>query len=179
MYVALIVLIAMTIAGVAMMRQMSTGVSVAGNLAFKQNATSVGDLGIEKARDWIVNPVNAAALDSDSSANGYYSSWNGGATPAGSVEPKEFNWNDGSKLVTSDDGTGNEVRYIIHRLCKIAGKPPNESSQQCTDSGKNVSVDKGGSSTPPTRPPQPYFRVTARVLGPRNTVSYIQVVLAS
>jgi hypothetical protein len=40
MWVALVVLIVMSLAGLAMMRQMGTGVSVAGNVAFKQNATS-------------------------------------------------------------------------------------------------------------------------------------------
>ena len=43
LYVALIVMIAMMLAGVAMLRSVGTGVGVAGNLAFKQNATLAGD----------------------------------------------------------------------------------------------------------------------------------------
>ena len=50
MFVALAVLILMTLAGLAMLRQMGSSVSIAGNLAFKQNATAAGDLGTETAR---------------------------------------------------------------------------------------------------------------------------------
>ena len=39
----------------------NTGVIVAGNLAFKQNATSVGDLGLEAARAWLVAQGSSGA----------------------------------------------------------------------------------------------------------------------
>jgi len=53
LFIALIVLVAMTLAGIAMFRQIGAGVIIAGNTAFKENATSVGDLGIEGARGWL------------------------------------------------------------------------------------------------------------------------------
>ena len=40
LFVALIVLIVMTLAGLALLRQMGAGTSIAGNLAFKENASS-------------------------------------------------------------------------------------------------------------------------------------------
>ena len=43
LFVALIVLIIMTLAGLALLRQMGAGTSIAGNIAFKENATSVAD----------------------------------------------------------------------------------------------------------------------------------------
>jgi len=53
LFVALIVLIIMTLAGLALLRQMGAGTSIAGNIAFKENATSVADRGTEVARKWI------------------------------------------------------------------------------------------------------------------------------
>jgi len=43
LFVALIVLIIMTLAGLALLRQMGVGTSIAGNVAFKENATSVAE----------------------------------------------------------------------------------------------------------------------------------------
>ena len=57
LFVALIVLIIMTLAGLALLRQMTTGVSIAGNIAFKENATSVADRGAEVAMQYLALPT--------------------------------------------------------------------------------------------------------------------------
>ena len=57
LFVALIVLIIMTLAGLALLRQMTTGVSIAGNIAFKENATSVADRGAEVALQYLALPT--------------------------------------------------------------------------------------------------------------------------
>mgnify|MGYP007028596707 CR=1 FL=1 len=44
-------------------------------------------------------------------------------------------------ILAADDGTGNEVRYVIHRLCSIAGAA-NDPSQSCVTVG---SASSGGS----------------------------------
>ena len=51
--VALIVLVAMTLTGVALMRSTTSGNRVAGNLAFRQSATLSADTGIEAAITWL------------------------------------------------------------------------------------------------------------------------------
>ena len=53
LFIALIVLVAMTLAGLGMMRSVDTNNLIAGNLAFKNAATSAGDAAIEAARTWI------------------------------------------------------------------------------------------------------------------------------
>jgi hypothetical protein len=70
LFVAMIVLIVMTLAGLALLRQMGVGTSIAGNVAFKENATSVADRGTEAARAWLI--ANSAISASDSVANGYH-----------------------------------------------------------------------------------------------------------
>lgn len=173
LFIALIVLVAMTLAGIAMFRQIGAGVIIAGNIAFRENATSVADLGVESARSWLVTQ-GSSTLQSDL-APGYLSSW------ALTFNPFMHTWsNSNSTLVTSDDGTGNEVRYLIHRLCSITGSV-NDPSQSCATVGSAGSGgSKGGGSygvLPLSNTTAPYFRVTVRVAGPRNTVSYIQTIM--
>jgi type IV pilus assembly protein PilX len=183
MFVALVVLIVMTLAGLAMLRQMSSGVSIAGNIAFKQAATAVADAGVETARTWIGN--NAANLGTDQAAGGYYATW------ALNVDPTSAAWaaiwQAAPVLLPAVTGnTGNTVRYVIERLCSNTG--PNWGAgmlptQQCVDSvGKSTSGRSlGGVSyndgSGVQIPPAPFYRVTTQVLGPRNTVSYTQVVV--
>jgi type IV pilus assembly protein PilX len=174
MWVAIVVLIVMTIAGLAMLRQMGTGVSIAGNMAMKENATSVADSGTEVGRQWVMaQPVGT--LDNDVPASGYFATW------GASVDPTTFDWtNAGSVAVALDAGTGNAVRYVVHRLCQNTG-PVTAVTQRCSDLEDNTGGSKEGLSYGVGAPPQSlraYFRVTVQVLGPRNTVSYTQVVLS-
>jgi type IV pilus assembly protein PilX len=166
MFVALVVLVVMTLAGLAMLRQMGGTVSIAGNVAFKQSATAVADAGTEAGRAWLVSPLSNRDLDSP--ANGYFSSW------SASVNPDTFNWA-AAPVAAAANASGFTVRYIVHRLCAIPNVASTAPAQKCSEEkGKEV-IDKGtGEHFPGV--PQPYFRVTTRVEGPRNTVSYTQVV---
>jgi type IV pilus assembly protein PilX len=176
LFVALIVLVVMSLAGLALLRQMGSGVSIAGNVAFKENATSVADRGIEDALIWL--KANAANLDSDQRALGYFSSANG------VVDPTLFNWDSEVGLAPEDVvSTGNDTRFIIQRLCKVPGKSAGDISQTCSDSVKSPtggSLEGGNYGTGNfAPPPSPYYRVTARTIGPRHTYSYVQVVIGS
>jgi Tfp pilus assembly protein PilX len=174
LFIALIVLVVMSLAGIAMMRQVGTGVTIAGNLAFKDIATSVGDLGVETARAWLVSQ-GSGTLQTDQ-APGYFSSW------ASTFDPLTHSWaSANSTQATADDGLGNEVRYVIHRLCNTAGLAVNDPLQQCVTLGSTASGgSKGGGSygvLPLSNTVQPYYRITVRVTGPRNTTSYVQAIM--
>ena len=180
LFIALIILVAMTLAGIAMFRQVGTGVIIAGNLAFRENASSVADMGVESARTWLVAQT-AATLNTDA-LPGYFScaitvAPNPPCAQAG-FDPVTFNWSGSAVQVVADDGTGNEVRYVIHRLCATTGAP---TGIPCVTLG---AVGQGGSRgggsygvLPLTNTVAPYFRVTARAAGPRNTVSYVQTIM--
>lgn len=174
LFVALIVLIVMTLAGLALLRQMGAGTSIAGNVAFKENATSVADRGTEFANAWLV--ANYAITASDSVANGYLSSW------AGSVDPTTFDWAGQAKTLTDDQGqTGNTTRFIIQRLCETANMSALDPAQKCSDSPViNSGQSRAGAGYPGVLPGssnKPLFRITTRVDGPRNTLSYTQVLV--
>jgi type II secretory pathway pseudopilin PulG len=175
LFVALIVLIIMTLAGLALLRQMGVGTSIAGNVAFKENATSVADRGTEAARAWLI--ANSAITANDSFANGYFSSWGTGA-----VDPTAFDWDTSSRTLVDDVAqTGNTTRIIIHRLCETPNMSALDPAQRCSDFPiVNGGESHGGGSYPSVLPgtsPSPFYRVTTRVDGPRNTVSYTQVLM--
>jgi len=163
MFVALIVLVIMTLAGLAMLRQLGSGVSIAGNVAFKQNATNVADVGTEAARAWII--ANALVLSHSVASAGYVSSW------GTSIDPNAFDWSNAP--VITDAATGNTVKYVIHRLCEVPNM--NVNAARCSAQA-GTSLDKGGGGGA-SSDPRPYYRITTQVTGPRNTLSYIQVVM--
>ena len=70
--IVLIVLVAMTLAGVAMMRSVDTSTVVAGNIAFKQSGVGAADQGLQAAYTWLIANTGAP-LNSDSFADGYVS----------------------------------------------------------------------------------------------------------
>jgi type IV pilus assembly protein PilX len=174
LFVALIVLIVMTLAGLALLRQMGTGTSIAGNVAFKENATSVADRGTEFANNWIV--ANSALTALDSFADGYDSSWNAGSDPAA------LDWDNKAKTLNDDFlQTGNKIRFIIQRLCATPGMSALNPAQRCSDFVVDATTgSRAGAGYPgvlTTITTQPFFRITTRVDGPRNTVSYTQAVV--
>ena len=59
--IALIVLVAMTLAGIGIIRSIDTATMVANNIGFRQIAVASGDAGIEAARIWLIN--NSTTLD--------------------------------------------------------------------------------------------------------------------
>jgi type IV pilus assembly protein PilX len=175
LFIALVVLVAMTLAGIAILRQVSGGMGIIGNLAFKENATSAGDLAIETARAWLVNPANANSLINDNVTDGYYSSW------APTFNPATFDWSDSAASNEISDGAGNSVRYVIHRLCNVANTAVTAGGQQCVtltvEGGNSTKIGLDANTTPLSNTVQPYFRLTSRTTGPRNTLSYVQVIM--
>ena len=184
LYVALVVMIAMMLAGVAMLRSVGTGVAVAGNLSFKQNATLAGDRGAEGAVPWLLSKTAVDLYNSDA-ANGYSANWastfNAAKTDAEDLanpfDPvNNFDWSNAAVKTMPDDGSGNQVRYVIHRLCKLVGSSSGQLGQECAVQGDiGGTVDASGQSA--TRPPRVLYRVTTRIDGPRNSLSYVQVVV--
>lgn len=178
--VALIVLVVMSFAGLLMFRATGTGVEVAGNIGFKQNATSMADLGIEQGRAFLLTfttSANAAPLNVDIPAAAYH------ATRDDAFNPSTYDWdaaNAAVEAVALDAETGNRVRYVIHRLCKLNGELSGP-GQECTvpDDGSALGPGGGGvgAGSGFKKGLQAYYRVTSRVDGPRGTVSYVQVIM--
>lgn len=170
LFIALIVLVAMSLAGLAVMRSVDTNVLIAGNLAFRNAAVSASDAGIEAAREWLGGQSSGALINNQ--IPGYYANWQE------NFNPSAFDWAAESALV-GNDGNGNEIRYIVHRMCKESGKNINATDCFKISVAGQGSTKGGGSygQTPLSGSAQPYYRITARVAGPRGTVSYVQAFL--
>ena len=182
--VALIVLVVMALTGVAMVRQAGANLSISGNLGLRQNALSGADLGTEAAVAWFTPLQGTAVLDNDNVAQGYMSDW-GTSEPARLAgDPTRYDWDNRSRLVTADDGSGNEVRYIIERLCLNPNQAKTVAGQQCVEKVGSEGHDMSGTCDQygqrcPDKPTTVQYRVSSRSKGPRNTASYIQVLLSS
>jgi len=177
LFIALIVLVAMSLAGIALIRGVDTANLIAGNLAFKQNATHGGDWAVEHARTWL---QAQSAADLYNNAGGrYLAAMQSGVDFTGTDPSRpDFDWNaDG--FDPGPDPAGNQVRYVIHRMCDLAGNPGSVNCVRTTTGGTADSTKGGatygGAALPSTS--QIYYRITARVTGPRNTVSYVQVMV--
>jgi len=188
LFIALIVLVAMTLAGIAVMRSVGTNVLISGNMAFKQAATSVADYGVEVARAWI-SGATATTLQDDGKAGtataGYYSSWQYDPTDptnlAKNFDPFQFDWSASMTVLPAPDPS-TQVQYVIHRMCKLPNASADAVNQQCvtvstsSTGGSTQNVLSGGNQ-PLTNTTQIYYRVTVKVTGPRNATSFIQTTL--
>lgn len=178
--IALIVLVAMTLAAISMTRSIDTANVVAGNMAFKQATLQASDLGAKAAYDWLVANSGGTTLQNTDPGRGYFS-----ARPA--AEPNWFdsaNWGSGFPLNGgTPDAAGNVVTYMIHRMCTLPDTAYNGSvggvANQCALTFPTAGGATGGSmavgATQFEGIPQLFYRITTRVDGPRNTVSITQV----
>lgn len=191
--IALIVLVAMTLAGIALVRSVDTTNIIAGNMAFQQSATQSADTGVEAAVGFLTSTLSAdrTSLWVDILGQGYFASRQD-PVPGQNVDAY---W---ASLVTAGvtppvaaagDAAKNTVSYVVERLCNspgdagaITGVPP-----ICSISSVNrAALDEGtdrGPDTPRFNPSSTgliyYYRITVRVAGPRNTFSYVQAIVSA
>jgi type IV pilus assembly protein PilX len=184
LFVALIVLVAMSLAGIALLRSVDTGTIVAGNLAFRQAAMHVGDLGVESARTYLMGVTPAATLYNDNGGAGYYAQWAEDIDLLGNktvLTTDDFDWSTAVSVTSPTPPSGYTVRYVIHRLCQQTGDP---ASVTCVKQSGTASATGGGTKGAAafgtmaiSVPTNALYRITVRVLGPRNSTSYIQAVV--
>ena len=168
LFIALIVLVAMTLAGIAMMRSVDTNNLIAGNLAFRTAAASAGDAAVEAARTWLMSKT-PGELEADQA--GYFANWQP------SFDPKTFDWGNPTNATRVGlDNNGNTIFYVAHRMCNESAK-----SIDATDCTKVATVSvgstKGGGSygnSPLNGTSLVFYRITAKIEGPKFTVSYLQ-----
>ena len=186
--IALIALVAMTLAAIGMVRSLDTGTLVSGNISFRQSAVNTGDSGIEKARTWLI--TNRSVLDTDQNGSGYYSTRQDslditGNMTYGGTDGVDWGGSDPSQPVKAYDagdvdGTGNHVYYLIQRMCSIPGtiNDPGQSCATASNQATGSSQDAPDYSSYALKVKnQVYYRITARVNGAKNTVSYVQAVV--
>lgn len=181
--IALIVLVGLTLAGLALMRSVDMTNIIAGNMAFQQAATQAADTGTEAAVTWLEANNTGTFLHSDQT--GYSATVQ---NPSGTQTWDNF-WvtvlAQRSPLplittMTADASMGNTVAYSIQRLCASAGDPTAPSTR-CTlsqSAAASTGSSMGAGVVAFQYNGQVLYRITTRVSGPRNAVSYIQTIIA-
>ena len=169
LFFALIALVVMSLAAVALIRSVDTNSLIAGNLSFKQSSMLSADTGVETAVTWVTN--NAGLLEADSTANGYYATSD---VPAHPDAKALVDASGVAGIIVNPDSQGNTITYVIQRMCKSIGpsKPEDCLFGPLTEPADNKGVNK--EVYPTGKAASLIYRVTAKVVGPKNTVSYIQ-----
>lgn len=174
--IVMIALIVMMVSGLAMFRSVDTSILLSGNFAFRKAATHAADLGIEAAAVELPNIINTSQ-DTLLTQHYYPSltpsagglSWDGDGLPPSSV------WT-GAQSVASPPA-GYTIAYIIERLCTGALPVANILVNCVADPAPDTSSSKSG-AVKFTSSSALYYRVTVRVGGPHNTVSFVQAMLS-
>jgi len=175
--IALIVLVAMTLAGIATMRSVDTATVMAGNIAFRQSALNAADQGVQAAFA-LLQPTSSSGLNMDGALLGYKSS-------APAIEPDWTNENAWAGAAQLNGGTpdaaGNVVWYVIQRLCTLANVDATAAGNRCGSTVNTAALSKEGEDNfrlaggEFSSQLQVQYRITARAVGPRRSIAIVQM----
>jgi len=187
LFIALLVMVGLAIAGVALLRSTDTATTVTGNLVLKQAASSAVDRGVERAINALWEAAPSLDRTQHAPAQNFYACIRGaagGCMAANSVVPKipdlltSANGCSGPGLATgliANDDAGNRSCYVIERMCLNPGAAV---AANCNLATGAFGADPGTEHyVGLIRPGDAFYRVTVRVEGPRNTVTYAQATL--
>jgi Tfp pilus assembly protein PilX len=183
---ALIALVILTLSGLALVRGMGTALGIGGNVALRRDLQNQGEQGLSTAiaQFGAAGALSTAALrqvtngainySSTSLANGAGSDNNG--IPLVLLNDTAFAAAGMNALLDISGTTpGVTIRYVIDRMCTATGAP---SLTTC--------VAYNGFGTPPPGTNwipnagtvyQAVYRITVRVMGPKNTMTFLQTTI--
>ncbi len=194
---SLIALVAMSIAALALIKNVDTATLIAGNLAFRQSTTATAEAGIQQGVTLLANMQAGASGSVFNDTNHVFNKTGTGATIGyyPNIDPAlnlaaAATWADANTTAEAVDASGNRYRAIIQRMCRPPDPdlpaPGNSlvlSTVNCLFAGNA----EGGDSMKNPLPAEicntagcsnstevPLYRITVRVEGPKNTVSYVQ-----
>jgi type IV pilus assembly protein PilX len=191
--IALVALVILTLAAIGLIRTVSSSSGIAGNLAFEQAAATSADQAVEAAVTWLENnsgqassttattcstSVGATVLACDQASYGYFAS----RTDPSSSQTWSTLWTASfaaNAVSLATDSAGNTAAYVIQRMCTSTGDA--SSSIGCSSSPTNISTTgsrKAGNLSTGNASTQVYYRITVKVSGPRNTISFTQTMVS-
>lgn len=177
LFISLIALVAMSIAGIALLRSVDTTNVIAGNLAFRQGTLHASDVGIETAFDALATIVTTS-LDSTYPAGCASGGCNYYPTEQTAVDsrgiPTIINWANvvGATTVNSSY----TVKYVIDRMCE-GPAPVTDINGKCSSFQQTGGGSKKSGAVQFTGSQLTYYRISVQVKGPRDTTSYVQALV--
>lgn len=177
--IALIALVAMTLAAIALVRAHSAGSLIAGNLAFKQDTLQATDRAFEMALDWMA--ANLAATQETDVPNQYFALKQ---QEDGLGVPITIDWtnvpcrdNAGNPIACNLVAAGaDRIQYVIDRLCQGA-LPVTDRDTNCVQDMATGGGTKRAGVAVFAGTGMIYYRVTARVEGARGTTTMAQAIV--
>jgi type IV pilus assembly protein PilX len=188
LFIALIVMVVMSLAALGLIRSIDTTTAVLGNLALRQAAILPANYAVEDAAAGLFADAGGPRIPDvtvDTPAQNYYAEHSQAAgwdDPNGVPLPLQTQLAAQGLTRSFNDAANNRITYLTERMCNPnapnvpAGKAAAES---WCDMGQpkqapGTTVNQG---TPLILPQQVFYRVTVRVDGPQNTVSFLQAML--
>ena len=197
LFIALLVMVALSLAGIALIRSADTATIVAGNLAFKQAAASAVDRSIEQAVAALFDPAADPTLSNpviadkkaDLVAQNYFACVQadaGGCLPPDAPIPEipdSLDHHDEIRRRRPQCRPGTcrrrQQQELLRDRAHVRQRRPRgrEQLQSARPPGAWRRRGNAAFRGPRSRPGGAFYRVTVRVEGPRNTVAYAQAIL--
>lgn len=177
LFIALIALVAMTLAAIGLVRSHETGSMIAGNVAFKESTIQNADTAIEAAITAMVGFLPTS--QEQDIPNQYFAT----LQPSNALGvPTTINWanvpcRDASGATISCTNNGiYRMQYVVDRLCQGALPITDQEASCVTDGATSPGSRKPGAPSFSGKG-YVYYRITTRTQGPRNTTSLVQAVV--
>ena len=193
---SLVALVVLLIAAVALMRSFNTSMFMSGNIAFKRDLQNQGERAIDQAMT-LFRPGGVLDNDAARTADRAASNYSARVLPA-NVQgiPADLVLDDAAfaaKWTVPDidlPDQGVRIRYVIDRMssaggscgslgptvCVMAGNtaPAGGSSSQIQNATRSVTPVAGGGAAKAVNLGTPVYRLSVRVIGPRDTQAFFQ-----
>lgn len=161
--VVLVLLTVMLLAGMALARMTQASVLSSGNVAFRDASLQASEVGLNTAFGRVVGI--AATAENNNIAGWYWSS----------VLPRDpvtglpvVDWEAAPEVNVGSYS----VRYVAERVCQV--NVVNDPLRECLVKAKSVTTSAVDLDDKLESPNSRQYRVTVRVIGPKNTTTFIQ-----
>ena len=202
LFFALLALAVMSIAAVALIRSVDTNALLSGNMVFRQSASAASNVALEGVAENIARNISLANSVRHLPAQGYYANcsrfdtqpdasvcdgarlttmvWDNANS---SLVPEQTDGN--AEIRNGVDRQGNQIRYVIERMCNFnqaeinAGNAAMDAAR-CLMASSTACKPPKDIPTGPEQPPcpnqatSPLYRLTLRISGPKNTLTFMQ-----
>jgi Tfp pilus assembly protein PilX len=200
---ALIALVTITLAALALVRSIDTGVLIAGNQAFKEACLGASDVAVEAASAWLSGrAATTGALDTDDTTAGYYATTKSACDMTGNRtrddKTDDIDW-DGSNAANdkcnahafpaSGLPAGYTASYVITRMCQSPGSATAAGAQCASDilprqprfhgtPDYNYRIQNAAENASGSGQSSVYYRIVARMVCPRSGASFVESIIS-
>lgn len=172
--IALFALLALMTAATALIRSAGTTNTVASNMSFRQSNVQASDVGVENALNALTTTITAPDAVYPLGCSGSCSYYPTRQAVDSSGIPTSINW---ASVASTTVDSSYSVQYVIDRQCD-GPTPVTDVVTNCMNTQNPTSGSKKVGAVVFTSADQVYYRVTVRVVGPRNTQSFVQTIFA-